>query len=545
MAPKKSIFRQPGAKHFQLVHRSQRDPLIHDPDANQHVLKPFERENIKKGKDRAELEAALAPEDIEHDSRTRVGEAALYGVYYDDTQYDYLQHLRPIGVQEDGVDSILVEAPFPRNKKHLAEDLQLPHTAFASVAELPRNYESQQAIPESIAGFKPDMDPHLRQTLDALDEDAFVDDELGDDFFMELVQEGERRSDEDPGFEFREDGLEDGNGSIDRVQAGPDENAPWEERFAFFKQSQNKETTGQSDDEFASEAGDTVSELPNISVIGGKRRRRRKGTSQASGYSMSSLSMYRNEALQTLDERFEQLMHKEYDDEDSALSDKEDDSDEAPDLITSRDDFEAMMNEFMTEYEILGNKLRPRLPGETGAEKLDLLRSSMGRDERVIQGQEDSEDETDVMVSVDIENNDRWDCETILSTYSNLENHPRLIHAREGRPTTKIHLHPKTGLPTLEAYDSSKQRNRAALQAISELSDESDEGLQCLAPPRCTITRPRDESKEDKKLRKDAVKAEKQNRRVAKKTLKEKFEAEMQAQKKSVEARTKGRTRRL
>lgn len=49
MAPKsKSIFRQPGAQHFQLVHRSLRDPLINDPEASQHVLKAFERENVKK-----------------------------------------------------------------------------------------------------------------------------------------------------------------------------------------------------------------------------------------------------------------------------------------------------------------------------------------------------------------------------------------------------------------------------------------------------------------------------------------------------------------
>ena len=45
--PPKSIFRQPGARHFQLVHRSQRDPLIHDPDASNHVLKEFERDNQK------------------------------------------------------------------------------------------------------------------------------------------------------------------------------------------------------------------------------------------------------------------------------------------------------------------------------------------------------------------------------------------------------------------------------------------------------------------------------------------------------------------
>jgi len=49
MAPKsKSIFRQPGVQHFQLVHRSQRDPLINDPEASTHVLKPFERDNVKK-----------------------------------------------------------------------------------------------------------------------------------------------------------------------------------------------------------------------------------------------------------------------------------------------------------------------------------------------------------------------------------------------------------------------------------------------------------------------------------------------------------------
>jgi protein LTV1 len=49
MAPKsKSIFRQPGAQHFQLVHRSQRDPLFHDPEASQRVLKQVIRENEKK-----------------------------------------------------------------------------------------------------------------------------------------------------------------------------------------------------------------------------------------------------------------------------------------------------------------------------------------------------------------------------------------------------------------------------------------------------------------------------------------------------------------
>lgn len=48
MVKSKSLFRQPGAQHFQLVHRSLRDPLIHDSEASKHVLKQVIRENDKK-----------------------------------------------------------------------------------------------------------------------------------------------------------------------------------------------------------------------------------------------------------------------------------------------------------------------------------------------------------------------------------------------------------------------------------------------------------------------------------------------------------------
>ena len=98
-----------------------------------------------------------------------------------------MQHLRSVGVQEEGVESILIEAPVSsRNSAQRKRriDLQdLPPEVLPSLSELPKSYayESQQAIPSSIAGFQPDMDPHLRQTLEALDDDAFVDDDLEDD----------------------------------------------------------------------------------------------------------------------------------------------------------------------------------------------------------------------------------------------------------------------------------------------------------------------------------------------------------------------------
>src|ERR1700728_652474 len=104
-----------------------------------------------------------------------------------------MQHLRAAGdQQEDGIDSVLIEAPSTSKSKVKAKAKvpislkDLPAEVLPSTSELPRNFESQEAIPSSIAGFRPDMDPHLRQVLEALEDDAFVDDALEDDFFGEL-----------------------------------------------------------------------------------------------------------------------------------------------------------------------------------------------------------------------------------------------------------------------------------------------------------------------------------------------------------------------
>ena len=130
-------------------------------------------------------------------------------------------------------------------------------------------------------------------------------DDLEDDFFGDLVADGERNSDEDFEYEFREEGI-----SIDQEElqeSAEHSESTWEERFAQFKKKQKESAAQQdSDDEFASEGGDTIGTLHTISVIGGKKRRRKSG-SDATGYSMSSSSMFRNEGLTTLDERFEQV----------------------------------------------------------------------------------------------------------------------------------------------------------------------------------------------------------------------------------------------
>ncbi|CAE6469194.1 unnamed protein product [Rhizoctonia solani] len=580
MAPK-SIWRQPGTQHFQLVHRSQRDPLIHNPEASAHVLKGFERENLlRKGKTRADLEQTLPDAKSE---RANIGEAAEHGVYFDDTDYDYMQHLRPVGMTPD---AILLEAPDKiKGKGKNREIVTLPGESLPSQKELSlaAARDAMQSIPSELAGFNPNLDQHLRQTLEALDDDAFVgndnisgEQEL-EDLFGELLGGGER-DDGEKGewneWEFREQGIEP---HATATMSNRDASDDLVSRVAAFKQAQARaldELSGEDEPE-DSEGGDTIGKLPSlppISVIGGKRRRKGTG-SDASGFSMSSSSVFRNEGLRGLDEQFDRVsappcftddIRDSDGDHEASLSKDltEDDSDEAPELLDTREDLEGMMDEFLekyrlpsdvykflsalfTRYELVGNKMRPVLGGITPAEKLAALRHALvddvdgdgGMRARAIirRGKNPESVQNDTILEpYDIDagyEQDRWDCETILSTYSNLENHPRLILARDRRPVPRIQLHPKTGLPSVtgdgDQYDVSSTRRSAhpGIIARNEVLGET-----APEPAQQTISRQRNESKEDKKARKEAARNQKQIRRAEKSAMKEAFATERKAQ---------------
>jgi protein LTV1 len=282
---------------------------------------------VYQGKSRSDLEHSFSSELPNNSKRDNIGLAAEYGVYFDDTEYDYMQHLRTIGQNEGGVDSILLEAPSNSRSGRKAKESTfairdassqnrtsssvLPVEALPSSAELPRNYESQLNIPSSISGFRPDMNPHLRQTLEALEDDAFVDNSVEEDFFAELMGDGEVPNEDEVDFPFAEQGIRDDMLEEEDVHVEhSDQDESWETRFSRFKKEQERlEDEDDSETERgygASEGGDTVGTLPHMSVVG-IRKRRRKGASDASGYSMSSSSMYRNEGLTTLDEQFDQV----------------------------------------------------------------------------------------------------------------------------------------------------------------------------------------------------------------------------------------------
>lgn len=110
-------------------------------------------------------------------------------------------------------------------------------------------------------------------------------------------------------------------------------------------------------------------------------------------------------------------MEKEYNEEEGEnvppLSDEEDD--DTPELITSREDFDMMVNEFLHDYEILGRKMKPKLEGDTPTDKLDTVRRALGQDDRVRVNDDSDDDVQDLLTSEATSKEDRWDCETILS----------------------------------------------------------------------------------------------------------------------------------
>jgi protein LTV1 len=110
------------AATFNLVHGSQRDPLINDSESSARVVKYVPPPNAKEP---PELRPTINDDALENDLgpgvdeiRENEGEAAEYGIFFDDTEYDYMQHLRPVG---EAADAVLLEAPSKDKKGKVKE----------------------------------------------------------------------------------------------------------------------------------------------------------------------------------------------------------------------------------------------------------------------------------------------------------------------------------------------------------------------------------------------------------------------------------------
>ncbi|XP_023567973.1 protein LTV1 homolog [Octodon degus] len=133
-------------------------------------------------------------------------------------------------------------------------------------------------------------------------------------------------------------------------------------------------------------------------------------------------------------------------------------------------------------------------------------------------------DESEEIITVVLEDTkEKWDCESICSTYSNLYNHPQLIRCH---PKPKqIHLSCKTGIPLHVLPKKGLTAKQVERMQIINGSD---------LPRVSTQPRSKNESKESKRARKQAIKEERKERRVEKKANKLAFKLEKRRQEKEL-----------
>ena len=396
--------------------------------------------------------------------RGNEGEAANYGIFYDDSNYDYMQHMRDLN--SGSGDAYFVEAKEEKKKGKakfdLADALQNAslndrqsdagysmNSTVSSVSDVfgedmapsefvrKTTYQDQQNIPDALAGFQPDMDPRLREVLEALEDDAYVDDD--EDIFDNLQQDGfelNQREFEAAGqFDADRDTLDrfldeedEGWESDDTVRASspsqkpkpaaplqpgelpaPDEAPPladagdmaYMEEFKKFKNDAkaNKAPKPAAPSDMQSSIMTGASAL----TTGGRRKKRKGALTNTSSYSMSSSALHRTDALSLLDERFDKI-EEEYADDGFDFPDDASmvsgmskmsglskmsgmtgmsqwSSSDAPPL---RSDFDSIMDDFLGGHKISGKASRKlqRFGPQTGMEQLDEVRSGLGKARR-------------------------------------------------------------------------------------------------------------------------------------------------------------------
>ena len=220
-------------------------------------------------------------------------------------------------------------------------------------------YQDQQDIPDAIAGFQPNMDSRLRETLEALDDEAFVDNEIdgNEDIFAALTKDADEMEPgewEDTIFDNAEEDDEGWESDVtEKAVASPSQNASiitdtplianhqdpihqqsvvpplgnqeipdttpengsWLREFAKFKKSgkppavpvKEAQTGTETTSQHFPTAGGPAS---TIFTAGGTpiRCKKRKGAlTNPSAYSMTSSSLARTEGLRLLDDRFEKI----------------------------------------------------------------------------------------------------------------------------------------------------------------------------------------------------------------------------------------------
>jgi len=510
---------------FSLIHRSQKDPLAADDEAPQRLLLPISETTGSRSKE--ELEK-IKEEEREH------------GVFYED-DYNYMQHMKDLTKPEydfSEVDRFLLSKDSRQNApaKQVASSSGVSRKLQEAGLELadPTGNDDEAevgllnlAAPRTGPLF--DWDPDIVETLDdafdghevvftAKDLEGMEDDEEDemDELFKEALAEKEDDDDNDDEYEDISEDEEDG-----------------EERD--FDSDFGGRSSDEEDDE-----------VPDLLDARGHRLFMEEETkSRFTEYSMSSSVIRRNAQLTILDDKFEEF-YAGYDD--MNVGGLEADDIEGSRNVTSLDKGTAHK-----EGEDSGNYVMKHVLDEFEKNRESDRQQLEERERRVMaasmqeNGDETKNPDKEILeMFEDKPAKDRFDCQSILSTYSTLYNHPRLIKEQSSRKKKKIdpiQISGKTGMPK-DVLGRGPGLTEGALKRLDRQNnqDDSDGGdsdgdgkfeTQTLASRMSALSfRNRHETAEERRARKAGMKEVKRERRMEKKANRAAFKDEEKRQEK-------------
>jgi len=595
------------AVSFRLVHRSQRDPLAADDDAPQHVLQPLDGTQAivdPEEKRKTQVKYGVYFEDdydymqhlrsVEEYHNVHLSEPLNVPTEVDipseDDDPEGLRLFRktprglvPVVKSTTGAESAKAKTTTTKTTTKEEDvvqvgdrEMRLPASAFASAREGKVGLVNKGVENAHPSGPLIDWDPDI---VEALDEDFDLDDPdniLDDDFVLKANQTG--------GFE--ESGDDDDDDDSDGDWTSDDDSDEEYDEEAENVDSVTKRfdratnLTSGVNPTSGEEVGDLkarIEEMKRSMAMDAMKRMKNDDDDDEAGsdfddadfddleetksrfteYSMTSSVIRRNDQLTLLDDRFEKL-YEQYDDDQIGGLDGEDvgsggggslfkiapsvdDDDHRGDGSTTNP-----FNDILREFEQQNTKLTP-------AEVLAKLRDIEAKANAGGEDDDDDEEEEERLVSLTTfekpKEKNNWDCESILSTYSNLYNHPKTIsepsaknrkknnlddddgssvsgsnNNKTGADKSQIKLSAKSGLP-LGVLPASGPTQR-------QLEAMDYDGLTRLRT--APTLRPGDETAEDRRARKKAVKEERRERRMEKKANTAAFKDEEKKQKKNL-----------
>uniref|UniRef100_A0A8C5L7X2 Protein LTV1 homolog n=1 Tax=Jaculus jaculus TaxID=51337 RepID=A0A8C5L7X2_JACJA len=407
--------------------------------------------------DKTVPQRVLLPTQKESDEERRA-EQRKYGVFFDDN-YDYLQHLKePSGPSElipASTASLLDRVDEKEETLISHTGFKLPSSVFASEFE-----EDVGLLNKAVSGPQLDFDPDIVAVLDYDFDFDDPDNLLEDDFILQASKPA---------------GGEEGMDILE--SASEDSGEMWMMRAEGVKATDLPGPLSDGDD---TSAPGTAQQAIQKHLFWEEETK-----SRFTEYSLMSSVMRRNE-------QFEKF-YEQYDDvEIGAL----DNAKLGGSIQVDSNHLQEVLNDYYKEK-------------AENCVKLDSLEPFEDPDPPV---NELAESEEEVITEVLKKAKEKWDCQSICSTYSNLYNHPQLIKY-EPKPK-QIHRSSKTGIP-LNVLPKKGLTAKHVERTVS------------------TQSRSKHESKKDKRARKQAIK-ECKEQRLEKKANKLVFKLEKRRQEKEL-----------